>query len=82
MSLKEFSDDDIEHFRQNVLADPAALRAVVGRLREIALMEGHSYGAVRLASEALRALGANVPLSCSEKLRRAKAQDKTLALMP
>ncbi len=82
MSVKEFSDAEIERFRQAVLADPSALLAVVVRLREIVLMEGHSYGAVRLACESLRALGADVPLCRSEQLRRAKVQDKALSLMP
>jgi hypothetical protein len=73
MSLKEFSDAEIERFRHNALADPCALRAVVLRLREIAASDGHSFAAARLASEALRALGADVPLSRSERLRRQRA---------
>lgn len=73
MPLKEFSDAEIERFRQSMLAEPSVLRAVVVRLREIAASDGHSFAAARLASEALRALGANVPLSRSEKLRQQRA---------
>lgn len=70
MLVEEFSPAELERFSQQALADPVALVAVVVRLWEIANLEGHSYGAVRLAREALRALGAEVPLCHSEILRQ------------
>lgn len=67
MSLKEFSDAE-------TLAEPSVLRAVAVRLREIAAFEGHSYSAARLAAEALRALGAEVPPTPSEILRQKRGR--------
>lgn len=76
MVIHEFSGDDIARFRQKALSEPEVMDLVVARLREIAMLEGHSYGAVRLAREALRALGAaDVPLSRSEILRLKQAKD-------
>lgn len=76
MVIQEFSGDDIERFRQKARSQPEIMDLVVARLREIAIFEGHSYGAVRLAREALRALGAaDVPLSRSEILRLKQAKD-------
>lgn len=81
MLVGEFSKADIAQLRQ-ASADPEAMEAIIVRLREIANLEGHSYGAVRLAAEALRALGADVPLCRSEQLRLARVEDKSLSLMP
>jgi hypothetical protein len=77
MVIQEFSGEDIARFRQKALSQPEIMDLVVARLREIAMLEGHSYGAVRLAREALRALGAaDVPLPRSEILRLEQAKDK------
>lgn len=73
MLVREFSSAELERLSRQAAANPVALAAVVARLHEIANLEGHSYGAVRLAREALRALGADVPLCHSEILRKQRA---------
>lgn len=74
MSLDRFGDGDFAAFRAKLASDPSALPAIASRLHEIASLEGHSYGAVRLACECLRVLGADVPLCRSEELRRAREE--------
>lgn len=79
MLKADFSDEDIAAFRAKLAADPAALPLIVARLQEIASFEWHSYSAVRLASECLRALGADVPLCRSEVVRLAREEKRRRA---
>ncbi|PPC99402.1 MAG: hypothetical protein CTY31_10665 [Hyphomicrobium sp.] len=81
MVLEPFSADDLARMCRRALDSPEAMPVVIERLREIANLEGHSYGAVRMANEALRALGANVPLSRSERLRYEPQKDNALSLV-
>lgn len=75
MQVSEFGADEHKSLQQKWVDDLSAAVAVIARLREIANLEGHSYGAVRLAREALRALGADVPLCHSEILREQRSRD-------
>ena len=81
MVLEPFSNEDMARMCRRALENPEAMSAVIERLREIANLEGHSYGAVRMANEALRALGASVPLSRSERLRYEPQKDNGLSLV-
>jgi hypothetical protein len=74
MAAPSFSETEIAHFRARVHADPAAMTIVVVRLHEIAGTDRPSFRAARLAAEALRALGAQVPLTPSEEHRQKRAR--------
>lgn len=82
MSDNCFSDEDIARFQRRAAVDAAVLRIVVERLDQMVRFENHSFQAQRLSAEALRALGAEVPLTRSERLRRERKKDKSSFFAP